>query len=157
MKLRRIKITGIIIAVALALTSCNRHTIYSHYEPVDMDGWERSDTLLFCVNNATDSIFSEQLGLRINSKFPYRDLALVVEQRLQHNPCIIKSDTLYLNLANEDGLFIGKGLNIFHYDVDLGTIVLPKADTLQVSVYHNMRREMLPGVASIGITVVKEP
>ena len=157
MKLRTNRIIGIIIAVALALTSCNRHTIYSHYESVDINGWERSDTLSFCVNNTSDSIFSEQLGLRINGNFPFTSLSLVVEQRLLHDSHIIKSDTLNLTLTNEDGLFLGKGLNIFHYDVDLGTIVLPKADTLQVSVYHNMRRELLPGVASIGITVEKEP
>ena len=155
MKLRRTNITGLIIAVALALSSCNRNTIYSHYEPVDIDGWERNDTLSFCASTASDSIFSEQLGLLISSSYPFKDLSLIIKQQLLHPDLAIKNDTLNLMLANEDGTFQGKGLNTFHYDIDLGTIVLPKADTLQIVISHNMRRESLPGIASIGITLQK--
>ena len=69
----------------------------------------------------------------------------------------VKADTLNLMLADEDGIFLGKGVSLFHYDMDLGTIVLPTADTLQIAVFHNMKREVLPGIASIGITLQKEP
>jgi gliding motility-associated lipoprotein GldH len=155
-KLKRNRILYSMIAVALVLTSCNRHTIYSHYEPVNIDGWERSDTLWFCVGGDADSIFNEQMGLRINGNYPFKDLSLIVEQRLLNGP-IVKADTLNLMLADEDGIFLGKGVSLFHYDMDLGTIVLPTADTLQIAVFHNMKREVLPGIASIGITLQKEP
>lgn len=88
MKLKRNSLLGFIIAVALALSSCNRQTIYSHYEPVDIDGWERSDTLWFYAGGLTEGCYNEQVGLRINGNYPFKDLSLVVEQRLlsTHKP-----------------------------------------------------------------------
>ena len=157
MMLRGKKIIGIAIAVALALVSCNRHTIYSHYESVDINGWGGGDSVIFCVNNSTDSIFNEQLGLRINSDYPFRNLSLIIEQHMLHTTKTLKRDTLNLTLADEDGFFLGEGLSIYQYDIDLGTIVLPSSDTLEVSVVHNMRRENLTGIAAVGITLQKEP
>lgn len=157
MKLKRNSLLGFIIAVALALSSCNRQTIYSHYEPVDIDGWERSDTLWFYAGGLTKGCYNEQVGLRINGNYPFKDLSLVVEQRLLSTQTIIKCDTLNLAITDDDGFFQGEGLSLLQYETDLGTISLPTSDTLQVAIIHNMKREVMPGIADVGITLQKAP
>ena len=157
MKLKRNSLLGFIIAVALALSSCNRQAIYSHYEPVDIDGWERSDTLWFYAGGLTEGSYNEQVGLRINGNYPFKDLSLVVEQRLLSTQAIIKCDTLSLAITDDDGFFKGEGLSLLQYETDLGTISLPTSDTLQVAIIHNMKREVMPGIADVGITLQKAP
>ena len=157
MKLKRNSLLGFIIAVALALSSCNRQTIYSHYEPVDIDGWERSDTLWFYAGGLTEGCYNEQVGLRINGNYPFKDLSLVVEQRLLSTQTIIKCDTLNLAITDDDGFFQGEGLSLLQYETSLGTISLPTSDTLQVAIIHNMKREVMPGIADVGITLQKAP
>ena len=77
---RRLRIRNNIlwtIAAALAFISCSRNTVYSHYEPVSMDGWERSDTLYYTVATPLDSgLFSSYINIRVAETYPYQELTL---------------------------------------------------------------------------------
>ena len=42
-------LTILILAVAAILTGCDRRTVYSHYEHVPLEGWEKIDTIFFEV------------------------------------------------------------------------------------------------------------
>ena len=35
------------ITVATTMVSCNRNTVYDHYEHTPLTGWEKNDTLIF--------------------------------------------------------------------------------------------------------------
>ena len=55
------------------------------------------------------------------------------------------------------GFFQGEGLSLLQYETGLGTISLTTSDTLQVAIIHNMKREVMPGIADVGITLQKAP
>ena len=63
--------------VALVTASCNRKTIYSHYEHTPLDGWEKNDTLVFSVPPVKhDGVYREMIGLRTSSAYPFMGLTL---------------------------------------------------------------------------------
>lgn len=144
----------ILITVALTLlASCNRKTIYSHYEHPPLAGWEKNDTLLFHVYPIrSEGNYQEHVGLRINGDYPFTGLSLIVEQRTVPSG-MMRSDTLHTRLIDHDGTIQGKGVSLFQYEFHLANLYLSSGDTLIVSIRHNMKREMLHGISDIGVTL----
>ena len=143
------------LTVALALASCNRKTIYNHYNHTPMEGWEASDTLLFVVGSiAETALYSETIGLRTSSSYPFKELTLVVNQQIMPAGTLL-SDTLRCRLTDEDGNPLAHGFNFYESAFPLRSISLNPGDSLTVRIHHYMRRELIPGIADIGVTVQK--
>jgi gliding motility-associated lipoprotein GldH len=144
------------LTVALTLVGCNRKTIYSHYEHTSIDGWENNDTLAFTVENIqSDGIYSEEVGLRINSVFPFTGLTLIVQQQTMSNGKE-RSDTLHARLISQDGTIQGQGISYFQYNFHLADLRLKASDTLHVKIHHGMKREVLPGISDLGLILTKK-
>ncbi len=145
----------ILFTVAWALASCNRNTVYSHYEDTSLDGWERTDTLKFNdIVIKANADYIEEVGIRISDRFPFQSLFLVAEQHVRPSGTF-RTDTFSCKLIDRNGYVKGRGLTYFQYNFHLTTLHLNAGDTLDVCIKHNMRREILPGVANIGITLSK--
>ena len=143
----------ILLTVALALTSCNRNTIYSHYQHTPLDGWEKNDTLVFdVVPVRSDGTYSEVVGLRMSSTYPFMGLTLIVEQEVWPSG-LTHSDTLWCRLIDRDGNIQGEGISTFQYNFQLRNLRLNTQDSLHITIRHNMKREILPGVADVGVTL----
>ena len=144
------------LAVALALTSCNRNTLYSHYEHIPIEGWERSDTLNFRLTDIPQTgTYTEELGLRISTAFPYTALTLIVSQLAKASD-LERTDTLTARLTDDDGNLNGQGgIDHHQYAFTLSAVKLQQGDTLTIAVRHAMRRESLPGICELGITVAQ--
>jgi gliding motility-associated lipoprotein GldH len=141
------------LVTLLTLSACDDNTIYSHYESTSLAGWERGDTLHFkniVVKATTD--YKEEIGLRINDSFPFMSLFLVVEQHVRPRH-VVRMDTLSCRLVDKDGHVKGRGLSFYQYNFHLTTLQLQAGDTLDISVRHNMKRESLPGIANVGMTI----
>jgi gliding motility-associated lipoprotein GldH len=145
----------LIFTVALAMTSCNRKAVYSHYEHTSIEGWDVSDSLRFDIPPvAMDGDYVESLGLRINSVYPFMGLTLIVEQVVYPSQTHYV-DTLRASLMDHEGDRKGQGVCRFQYDFALRTVPLHANDSLHFCVRHNMRREMLTGVSDVGITLFR--
>ena len=120
-----------------------------------LEGWERSDTLFFedIVVKATAD-YKEEIGLRINDEFPFMSLFLVVEQHIRPMNTY-RTDTVSCRLIDQNGYVKGRGLSYYQYNFHLTTLHLNAGDTLDIRVRHNMKREILPGIANIGMTISK--
>jgi gliding motility-associated lipoprotein GldH len=144
------------ITVASALASCNRKTVYDQYGHTPLAGWERNDTLSFAVRPMeNDGVFKEEVGLRINDSYPFMDLCLIVEQTV-FPANITRSDTLNCKLVDSNGKAKGKGLSYYQFNFHLTDLQLVKGDSLHVSIRHNMKREILPGIADIGLRLSRK-
>jgi gliding motility-associated lipoprotein GldH len=140
-----------IVAVVCLLTACDRATVYNHYEQTQSSGWERNDTLVFHLPKLKEGgTYKEEVGLRINSEFPFMAIALIVEQEIFPSGETL-SDTLYATLTNKRGDVLGRGISLFQYMFDLTTLQLRENDSIQVNIRHNMKREILPGLSDVGI------
>ena len=149
------------MAVALMLTAivaCYQQTAYFNYQSTAIDGWHKSDVLQFAVPSVDEEgYYVEEVGVRVNAEYPYRQLALVVNQEIistrpKKNVCF-KTDTLVLDIYDEEGRAIGKGVNLRQYVIAVRQLSLKAGDSLSVSIKHHMQQSSISGVADVGIKV----
>lgn len=146
---------GVLLTVAIGLASCNRKTIYYHYEHAPVAGWEKNDVLSFEVSPVSEGTYREELGLRIDKSYPFMGLCLVIKQTILPSG-YVHSDTLNCSLIDPDGNNKGPGLSYYQYNFHVNTLRLQEGDSLHITVKHNMKREIMPGISDIGIRLDRQ-
>ena len=132
------------------ICSCTGNKVYDKYQHTPIAGWEKNDTLKFEVPRMkNDGVFLANLGLRINGSYPFMGLTLIIDQTVYPSH-LTKSDTINCNLIDKGGNSKGLGISYYQYNFTIDKISLSKGDSLVVSVRHNMKREILPGISDIG-------
>ena len=135
----------------LSLTACDRKTVYNHYEHTPIAGWEKNDTLTFSIGPLKDGgQYVEEVGVRISGDYPFTGLNLIVEQMLLPSR-ESRSDTLCCSLIDEKGNAKGRGISHYQYLFHLTTLKVEQDERLRIAIRHDMKREILPGIADIGI------
>ena len=122
--------------MVIVLTSCDFNTVYDKYD------------------HTHAGIYREELGLRINDAYPFMRLHLIVEQRLIPGERT-RLDTLNCYLIDEDGNIRGQGVSYYQYTFPITQMQLQEGDSLHISIRHDMKREILPGIADIGIKLTR--
>ena len=146
---------GIMLAVTIGMASCDRKTIYYHYEHAPIAGWEKNDTLCFDVPPVSAGSYREELGLRIDTDYPFMGLCLVIKQTILPSG-YVHHDTLNCSLVDRNGNHKGTGISFYQYNFHVNTLRLHEGDSLHITVKHNMKREIMPGVADIGIRLDRQ-
>ena len=59
------------------------------------------------------------------------------------------------SLISEHGVAKGRGISNYQYIFHLTTLKLEQGDKLRVAVRHDMKREILPGIADIGVRLTR--
>lgn len=144
----------ILMAVALTLISCNRQMVYSHYESISTEGWERGDGKSYVVPIREDGTYAEEVGIRSTRIYPFMNLALIVSQEAVQSG-IHRTDTLYIDLTDEEGRADGEGISYRQVSVPAATIRLQAGDSLCVNIRHYMYKECLPGITDVGFCMTK--
>lgn len=148
-------LTLIGLTVALMFGSCNRKAVYSHFAHTTIDGWGwgQTDSLYFDVPPVPEEgVYAPTVGMRCNSSYPFRELVLIVGQQVCPRN-VQWEDTISFLLADDEGNYLGQGVNYFQYSLSLPDLYLDKNDSLHVTISHFMKRENLPGIADIGFTL----
>ncbi len=141
------------IIAATALQSCNESKVYDKYDHTPLSGWEKNDTLRFDIPRLTaDGMYESTLGLRITDNYPFMGLTLIVEQRLMPADTIF-TDTVKCELTDRNGKTRGKGVSYYQFRFPVKKMQLSKGDSLHIRVRHDMKREMLPGISDVGISL----
>ncbi len=147
--------TGVLLG--MILTACENHAVYFHYEHIAANGWDRGDTVSFDIpKQMKQGRYTEEIGIRINSQYPYQSLSVIVEQTILPARTTI-CDTLNCQLMDESGNALGHGVNQFQYLLPLKTLDLQSGDSIHLDIHHYMTRETLPGIGDIGIRLSKDP
>lgn len=134
------------------MASCGRSTVYSHYQNMDKDGWDKTDTICFKAPVKDSGRYALTLGLRANSTYPYTTITMSVEIRTAKNRQNLSS-LLDIGITDEDGNRQGSGLTIQQLEAALPAIDAGRGDTITVCVAHAMSRRTLPGITDVGITI----
>ena len=143
------------VLFCVLLTACNQKTVYYHYEQTPLTGWDKNDTLSFVIGPLSASgRYMEEVGLRISGEYPFTGLNLIVEQKNKSKQ-LLRVDTLACKLINEQGNAKGRGMSQFQYLFPLSTVDLQEGDELHVTVRHDMKRDILPGISDIGLRLVR--
>ena len=103
----RIKISGILILVAILLFSCDKKRVFDEYKSVGSD-WHKDSIITFDLP-VLDSTKRYDLfvNLRDNNNYPFNNLFLIVAIEMPNG--FTKVDTLEYQMANPDGTLLGNG------------------------------------------------
>ncbi len=151
---------GVLFATAGILSSCYQSTIFDEYVHTPIAGWEKNDTLSFEIPPLQESgHYQENLGLRITGDYPFMGLTLIVEQNIYHNKRKIASehkvDTLNCQLTTSNGISKGQGISYIQYNFPINLYPMHQGDSIHISIRHDMKREILPGISDIGVKITK--
>ncbi len=160
-----------IIGVAALLASCTSQTKYYHYVHTPVTGWEKNDTISFDVPPLEQGgEYGRQVDLRITGFYPFMKLTLIVEtdcigrhQRgrkasrahvaygTSHGRGDVSRDTVRCTLISSDGRATGHGVGNYQYTFSMPTRTYHGGDSLHITIRHDMKREILPGISDIGM------
>lgn len=144
--------------VVLLTTSCSRKKVYDSYvhNHTAQTGWERNDTVSFNVPSvAKKGVYDLSLKLRTDNNFPFTSVVLIVKQTILPSRKHY-TDTLKCPITDVHGHSLGKGINLYQHDFHIASRQLSVGDSLYVNVYHDMMREILPGIIDVGLKVSEE-
>lgn len=144
------------VAMLIMLAACNRRLVYDKYVSTPVAGWEKNDTLSFEISPVDSAAnYQSYLGLRITDAYPFTALTLIVEQHVYPRD-EIKIDTVHCQLTDDRGNATGNGLSYHQYKFPITLMQLQHGDSIHVRVRHDMKREILPGVSDIGMSLRRE-
>lgn len=150
------------MATAILSSACSQSPEQHLFLPTDARGWYRHDSLNFSLPPAEgDTIRSFEIEVRINRRYAYQDLWLVVEQHPAKtairgsrptSTSDTHPDTLRLKLTDADGNFLGQGRDLLTYAQALThPIRLSTTDTTRITITHIMDDATIQGVSDVGI------
>ena len=132
--------------------SCNEKKVYDKYCHTHVAGWDKNDTLTFNIPKIKNSgTYIAELGLRMNESYPFTGITLIAEHTDKYGKTT--TDTLNCNLIDKNGIPLGKGINYYQYIFKITDMRLEKDDSLHICVRHDMKREILPGISDVGISL----
>lgn len=122
----------------------------------DSKGWEKNEALEFTVDSLTESgNYAMTLALRVNDSYPFQNLHIVVDQTIYPSRQTV-NDTITCYVTNRRGIMRGYGVSLYQYELPLRKRFYMHGDSIQIRVRHNMKREILPGIADVGIVMKKD-
>lgn len=147
---------GLILTVTVLFCACDRRTVYSQFEHASETGWEKADTIDFYIPPMAESgTYREEVGLRIDTTFPFLSLTMEVSQTIFPEGRQEKH-TLTCPLVDKNGNMKGAGVSLFLYTFPLHDLTLNRGDSVHVSIVHCMKREIMTGVTDVGISLKKQ-
>lgn len=151
----RAKSIAVVAMAATLMTACDTDVVYDSYCHAPTEGWEKTDTLQFNVPRmAEGGRYRMEIGMRTNSSFPFTGITVVVDQVIEPRHRL-QSDTINCRIADKDGNILGRGVSFYQYDFILNDTDLRRGDSLNIRIRHIMRREVVPGVADVGVKITK--
>ena len=136
---------------ATILASCATDTVFDQYVHTPVSGWEKNDTLTLRIPKAEAAgEYSQQIGVRMTSAYPFMSISFIVEQKIFPKGETL-TDTVKCQVTDSRGNFLGSGVSAYQYRLPLREVRLAKGDSINVSIRHNMKREILPGVSDVGL------
>lgn len=137
----------------MLFTACTGEVAYHHYEHVAEEGWDKEDTLILKTDTLYETAtYSVEVNLRTTAEYPYKQLMLMVEEKLLPN----KTKRVFpvtFQIASDEGERNGEKLLYYELEKQLAMQQLSQGDSLQFRIYHKMRRQTLPGIKDVGIRI----
>ena len=137
--------------LALLLTACRQHPVYSSYQPIEHSEWHMDSILQFDIPVPdTTNIYDIIISLRHNNNYRYQNLWLFTATNG-------KADTIEFYLADEFGLWLGNGIG---ETKEMPVLYLtdyqfPQDSTLTIKLQQGMRDTLLQGIQDVGVIVMK--
>lgn len=140
------------------LAACQSNTVYHSYQPIPVDGWAKSDTLVYALPASVPAgEYELEIGIRYQDSYPYRNIWLEISHNTQ-DTLQYATDTVQLFLADELGNKIGNGPGGL-YQCSLpyksGFLLKQEGNIRTLRIVQIMKDNPLKGISDIGIQISK--
>ncbi|NQZ43183.1 MAG: gliding motility lipoprotein GldH [Flavobacteriaceae bacterium] len=153
----------LVIALLVALASCNENVVHSEYVALSNGMWREKDTVRFELPSLDSTVTHDLfLNVRNDDRYAFSNLFLITEFDFPNGETLI--DTLEYEMALPDGSWLGKGMgSVKESKLWLKEkIVFADSGVYTLKVSHAMRKngevegiENLEGITDIGIAIEK--
>lgn len=163
---KNLMLMAVIAVAAFAFVSCESNYAYDHYRSVDIEGWNRNDTLDFDIGRLPRGTYDICIGFRATSSYPYRELGFDINSDIykvgpkgKSKPATSPTRTVHKRVKctvfDDEGRMVGKsGISADDFSYRVGSITLSENDSVVISVAHGMNQEIMPGLTQIGIQLM---
>ena len=145
----------LIIIVACFLFSCDNNTVYSEYQHIRDNTWNKKDEYFFKFVIKDNTVaYNVSLLLRNNDMYPYQNIWLFRDE-LQPSGTSVK-DTIEFLLADDFGKWMGKGFSLFQNQIAIkNNYIFADTGKYTIGIRHGMRNDELTGIEDIGLLIEK--
>lgn len=145
----------LLILSITAISACTNNTIFSDYYNFYDNKWHADSTIIFNFNTQKNKNFNFNLTINYTTDYPYQNF-FTSYSLLDSNKNIIKSKMIEFDLFEKKyGTPLGSGI-LKKYTIDsliLDTNSLNQNSEYTFLIKQSMRKEVLIGINSIGLTV----
>lgn len=145
-----------IIALAIAMTSCEEPAMYDEFVPISDAGWSADSSVTFdVVVNDTTSRYAVYVRIRHNADFPYQNLYMF--RSIRNGNEQIYEDKINYRVAEPNGKWLGDGfgaLKTIDAPYSRNSLKFTKRGTYQFRFTQGMRDSVLQGVEEVGLRIV---
>lgn len=138
------------------MVACDRKTVFDKYVHTPLNGWEKNDTIAFSIDSIRQrGEYMEEIGVRTNGQYPFTSLTIAVHQTVQPSGAV-HDTTINCTFMDNENSSASNGIGYSQFSFPLKKVRMEAGDTLHVTIRHNMKREILPGVSDIGFKLTRE-
>ena len=149
-RLRILYLTAVVTLTATTVMSCLQNTVFNEYRSTHISGWDKTQLLEYDIPPIDiRGNYLETVGIRFTNDYPFTTLSLIVKQETFPSKTTVV-DTLNCKFIDEKGNTKGHGLHLSQTDTLFRVLPLNTGDSIHVTIRHNMRRDVLPGISDIG-------
>lgn len=141
----------IVLLVLFMLCGCQQQVTYHAFWHIYEPGWDKTDTLYFDISPVPkDGNYRLDAELRTDKDYPFQQLTIQIEQTVYPSKeCF--HNKIDCNLISETGVIKGDGISYFQYQFYVRGLNLHQGDSVHISLTHNMKREIMPGISDVGV------
>lgn len=152
----RTKVAAVVCLLLVVICGCQQQTAYHQFRHIAEPGWDKTDTLHFDISPLpADGSYRLDAELRTDKNYPFQQLTIEVEQTVY--PSKEKyHDVVNCRLVSETGLIEGDGISYFQYQFHVRDLSLRQGDSIHLCITHNMKREIMPGIADVGVCLKRQ-
>ena len=158
-KMHSAGLAPLFVLLLLIVVGCGQRRVETYcFRATPVDGWETTDSLVFPIDTVHQAgRYRLSIGVRTSAAnpYPFQTLALSITTRLQGKKA--QRDTALCSLTDKDGDVNGQGVSLYQYVFPVDELHLENGQTGTITVQHLMRRNLLPGVANVGIRLDRIP
>lgn len=135
------------------MLACTGNTVFHRYQPLPAGGWDRRDTLCFCLPQAEEDVSGTlYIGLRTTARIGIRDIVLAVEQ-CGRDTKVCRCDTVRYPLTDAEGNALEQGVNSIQFETQCLPFVQKKGESRCIRIHHLMAQEVVTGITDLGIRI----
>lgn len=157
MKTKQVAFVVSLMALWLAVVSCDRHRVFDSYVNVPKKGWDKDSLAYFKVPvHSTQQAMNLLVNIRNTQQYPNSNLWLFIDVKSPSGK--VERDTIECVLADVSGKWLGKGWgSIYHSKImwKKGVRFAEHGD-YEFKISHGMRSTELQGISDIGFRVETE-